>query len=101
MKRNMDHKHCKWPLGTEVMTLTPDGYLKGSVSRHVKGYPHACDIDFEQTVDMGDANGRRFGHIIPFRSLKRVGARVPRLKRPWYKEPPYDRAWAKSATSGK
>lgn len=90
-KNGIDRRHCKWPLGTEVMTLTPEGYLRGKVSRHISDYLDCCDINFEQVVDMGTANGRRFCHPIPFRSLRRVNPSEPRPARPWYKEPPYDK----------
>jgi hypothetical protein len=85
--KGMDNKHCKWPLSTVVFVNTPDGYIKGRVSRHVKGYPYACDICFDVVVDMGDANGRRYSHIIPFRNIKPVGK--VRLLKPWYKEDKY------------
>ncbi len=84
MSRGIDHRHCKWPLSTPVMVKTPDGYLRGTVNRHYED-SNGCDISFDVTVDMGDANGRRYSHHIPFRSMKPVD-KVKRLARPWYKE---------------
>lgn len=87
MSRNgIDHRHCKWPLGAAVWVLTPDGYLKGAVNRHETEYPNRCDVAFEVPVDMGDANGRRFCHPIPFRMMRRDDPTSKRPTEPWYKK---------------
>lgn len=67
-------KHRKWPLGTYVMVKTPEGYLRGRVFKHWRRdeVPHGATVEFPFPVDMGDANGERFGHVIPFRSMKPV-----------------------------
>lgn len=83
----IDHRHCKWPLSTVVWVLTPDGYVEGSINRHEKDHPNRCDVAFHKTVDMGDANGRRYCHAIPFRNIRPVD-RV-KLSMPWYKESPH------------
>lgn len=71
-KAEMRTRHRKWPLGKVVMTLTPQGYLMGRVHKHwgLYEYGAACSIDFDQSVDMGNANGSRLSHVIPFRNLR-------------------------------
>lgn len=70
---DMLRKHRKWPLGQRVATLTPQGYLVGKINKHDRHYGGCCAVDFApNTVDMGDANGARFCHVIPFRNLKKV-----------------------------
>lgn len=81
----IDHRHCKWSLGTRVATLTPEGYLEGKICRHEKHRKHGCDIEFSSVVDMGTANGARFCHFIPFRSLRRLDPSALRQSVPWYK----------------
>jgi hypothetical protein len=85
-KNGIDHRHCKWPLGTEVWALTPNGYLKGRVNRHTRQEPDHCDVAFDQVVDMGNSNGSRFCHVFPFRSLRRAEPQASRPAKPWYKE---------------
>ncbi len=86
-RHGIDHRHCKWPLGMTVMVKTPGGYMQGKVNRHQKTdrrCRHGCDIAFEVVVDLGDRNGSRFCHHIPFRCIKPVGP-VKRPSMPWYK----------------
>ena len=91
-KNGIDHRHCKWPLGTLVWVKTPQGYMEGRVNRHLTHprYIDKCDIAFVELVDMGDANGVRYCHAVPFRNIKPKEKKV-RSKRPWYKESPYDK----------
>jgi len=76
---DLRRKHRKWPLGTRVMVKTPEGYLAGRLFKHwrVDEVPHGATIEFDQLVNMGDANGARFCHVIPFRSLKPVFRPLP------------------------
>jgi len=84
-KNGIDHRHCKWPLGMTVLVKTPCGYLAGTVFKHDRAWRHCCTVDFKrQLVNMGDANGERYCHNIPFRNLKPVGE-VKRPTKPWYK----------------
>lgn len=71
VKADMHRRHRKWPLGTEVRTKTPVGYLQGKVFKHWrKGeVPHGATVEFSVLVDMGDGNGARFCHEIPFRAM--------------------------------
>ena len=74
-KRELAHmqgKHMRWPLGTWVIANTNIGRIWGKVSKHWRSteYPHKCSIDFEMPINLGDANGSRFSHVLPFRSLK-------------------------------
>lgn len=86
-KNGIDHRHCKWPLGTQVLVRTPQGYLRGTINRHQTAVRcrHGCDVAFEEIVDLGDGNGARYCHHIPFRSMRRVNPLTVRPKRPWYK----------------
>jgi hypothetical protein len=70
----MRTRHRKWPLGTKVCTLTPAGYLEGRVFKHwQKGEVAAgCSVEFPVCVDMEDANGARFCHVISFRNLRKT-----------------------------
>jgi hypothetical protein len=76
---HMLRKHRKWPLGTEVLVKTPSGYLKGKVHKHwrLNESPHVASVEFPFCVDMGDANGSRFCHNIPFRNMKPVSKPAP------------------------
>lgn len=76
---HMLRKHRSWPLGTEVMVKTPAGYLKGKVHKHwrLNEAPHGASVEFPIIVDMGDANGARFSHIIPFRNMKPISKPAP------------------------
>jgi len=65
-------KHKKWPLDLPVATLTPQGYLGGRVVKHDREYGDRCLVEFTVMVNMGDANGSRFCHIIPFRNLRNL-----------------------------
>lgn len=71
---DLDRKHRKWPLGTPVAVKTPAGYLRGRVVKHWrKGeVQHGASVEFPQIVDMEDANGARYCHVIPFRSMKPI-----------------------------
>ena len=71
---HMLRKHRKWPLGTEVLVKTPAGYLKGKIHKHwrITEAEHGASVEFPIIVDMGDANGARFSHIIPFRNMKPI-----------------------------
>lgn len=76
-KRELAHmraKHLRWPLSTEVLANTPAGVLPGKVFKHWRRgeVAHGCSILFPICVDMGDANGSRFAHNIPFRNLFKV-----------------------------
>jgi hypothetical protein len=75
----MLRKHRKWPLGTEVLVKTPAGYMKGKIHKHwgITEAEHGASVEFPIIVDMGDANGARFSHIIPFRSMKPVSKPAP------------------------
>lgn len=70
----MEAKHRRWPLGTTVEANTPIGVTVGKVSKHWRSdeVPHGCSIAFPHPVDLGDANGRRFCHVLPFRNLRKV-----------------------------
>jgi hypothetical protein len=72
-------KHRKWPLGTVVMVKTPQGYLQGKVHKHwrIDEVEHGASVEFSQLVDLGDANGARFSHVIPFRNMKPVSKPAP------------------------
>lgn len=74
---DLRRKHHKWPLGTQVLVKTADGYLRGRVFKHWRKdeVAHGASVEFPFVVDMGDANGERICHVIPFRSLKRVQSR--------------------------
>jgi len=85
-RQGIDHRHCKWPLGTEVFVLTPQGYKRGKIHRHPRDYRHGADVSFNECVDFGNLNGNRFCHPIPFRSMRRVNPEAPRLKSPWYRK---------------
>jgi hypothetical protein len=76
---DFDRKHRKWPLGMFVLVKTPAGYIRGRVFKHWRKdeNEHGCSVEFPFVVDMGDANGSRFCHEIPFRSLKPVVATLP------------------------
>lgn len=87
-KNGIDHRHCKWPLGTIVWVLVEQDYLEGRINRHLKRYVDKCDIAFVEPVDLGDANGLRYCHAIPFRNIKPKEKKV-RQKLPWYKQSPY------------
>lgn len=69
---DMDRRHRKWPLGTAIQTNTPAGYLAGRIVKHWrKGeVAHGATVEFPMLVDMGDANGARYAHVIPFRSMR-------------------------------
>jgi hypothetical protein len=71
---HMTNKHRRWPLGAPVFAATPVGVLRGTVMKHWRSteYPHGCSVEFATVVDLGDANGARFGHVIPFRCLCKV-----------------------------
>ena len=70
-------RHRKWPLGTAVFATTPAGRIRGRVHKHwrLEEVAAGCSIDFSgyqpEPVDFGDANGARWSHIVPFRSLKK------------------------------
>lgn len=74
----MKTRHRKWPLGTEVIANTPIGRLPGRVHKHwrLEEVAAGCSIEFfgymPEPVDLGDANGARWCHVISFRNLKRV-----------------------------
>lgn len=68
---DMMRRHLRWPLGTEVWVKTPDAYLRGSINKHWREYPHRCTVQFEVAVNY-DGHGERFAHLIPFRSIKPV-----------------------------
>ncbi|WP_432262765.1 hypothetical protein [Cupriavidus sp. TMH.W2] len=74
---DMARRHRKWPLGTVVHTKTPAGYLRGRIIKHWrKGeVPHGTSVEFPEAIDLGDGNGTRFCHEIPFRSLRPERAR--------------------------
>lgn len=78
LNADITRRHRRWPLGTLVATLTPHGYLIGNVFKHWrKGErKEGCSVLFSQVVDMGDANGRRDCHVIPFRNLRKIGGSV-------------------------
>ena len=68
-------RHRKWPLGTKVIANTPIGRIEGKVGKHWRDYEVAagCTVDFHpHLIDLGDANGERFCHVIPFRNLKKI-----------------------------
>jgi len=69
---HMRGKHRRWPLGTPVMANTPVGLLRGRVFKHWRSdvAPHGCSVEFDRVVDLGDANGGRYCHVIPFRNLR-------------------------------
>lgn len=71
---DMARRHRKWPLGTVVKTNTPAGYLEGKIAKHWrKGeVAHGATVTFPELVDMGDANGARYSHVIPFRSMRPI-----------------------------
>ena len=71
-------KHRKWPLGTAVMVQTPAGYLRGRIFKHwrINENHHGATVEFPEVVDMGDANGTRYCHVIPFRSMRPVTSDV-------------------------
>jgi len=71
---DMKRRHRKWPLGTVVHIKTPAGYLQGKVCKHWrKGeVPHGASVEFPEPIDMGDGNGRRFSHVVPFRAMRPV-----------------------------
>ena len=74
---DLKRKHRKWPLGTAVMVKTPQGYLKGVVFKHWRKGERGdvAAISFEGLfVNMGNANGERLCHDIPFRNLRPVGS---------------------------
>lgn len=68
---DMMRKHLKWPLSMPVMVMTPSGYLRGTVSGHIRDYPHRCWIKFDQLVNY-DGYGERYSAIVPFRSIRPV-----------------------------
>lgn len=76
VRQDMTRRHRKWPLGTVVSVLTPQGYLVGRVFKHWRKdeVAHGATVDFPYCVDMGDANGLRFCHVIPFRSMRKMSA---------------------------
>ncbi len=66
-------KRKKWPIGTIVATLTPEGYLNGVICRRTTN-SEKCDgviVNFRRAVDMGI--GLKFYHAVPFRNLRKVG----------------------------
>lgn len=67
-------KHRKWPLGLNVMVKTPQGYLRGRICKHWRPdeNQHGASVEFPAPISMGDANGTRYCHEIPFRSMKPV-----------------------------
>ena len=68
-------RHRKWPLGTKVIANTPIGRIEGKVGKHWRDYEVAagCTVDFHpHLIDLGDANGERYSHVIPFRNLKKI-----------------------------
>jgi len=67
-------KHRKWPLGMTVMVKTPAGYQQGRIFKHwrIDENEHGASVEFPSVVDMGDANGVRYCHEIPFRCMKPV-----------------------------
>jgi hypothetical protein len=71
---DLKRKHRKWPLGTGVLVKTPMGYVPGRINKHwrIDESQHGASVEFPFLVDMGDANGARFCHEIPFRSMKPV-----------------------------
>lgn len=74
VKADMRRKHARFPLGMRVLVKTPEGYMKGKVSKHWRPdeYRHGCSIEFPFPISMGDANGKRYSHVIPFRSVKPI-----------------------------
>lgn len=73
---DLRRKHRKWPLGTVVWVRTPHGMLRGMLVKHWRKGEVAdgASVEFQVLVDMGDLNGPRFSHVIPFRSMRPVGA---------------------------
>jgi hypothetical protein len=71
---DLTRKHRKWPLGTPVLVKTPQGYLQGRIFKHwrIDENRHGASVEFPAVVDMGDANGARVCHEVPFRSMKPV-----------------------------
>jgi hypothetical protein len=71
---DLKRKHRKWPLGTVVLVKTPKGYFNGRIFKHwrIDENQHGATVEFPHIVDMGDANGARFCHEVPFRSMKPV-----------------------------
>jgi hypothetical protein len=74
VKADLRRKHRKWPLGTNVMVQTREGYLRGRIHKHwrIDETRHGASVEFPFCVDMGDANGSRYCHEFPFRSMKPV-----------------------------
>jgi hypothetical protein len=73
----MKRRHRKWPLGMGVRTKTPAGYLQGRIFKHWrKGeVPHGATVEFAEPVDLGNGNGARHCHEIPFRAMRPVERR--------------------------
>jgi hypothetical protein len=71
---DFNRKHRKWPLGMPVLVKTPAGYLRGRIFKHwrIDENEHGASVEFPGIVDMGDANGARYCHEIPFRCMKPV-----------------------------
>lgn len=69
---DMMRRHLKWPLSMAVMVNTPQGYLRGTISSHLREYPHSCWVDFSPVLVNYDGCGERYAAIVPFRSMKPV-----------------------------
>lgn len=82
-KHGIDHKHCKWPLGLRVTVMTPQGYLRGKVHKHDRGWKHECSIDFSPNLVDLDGRGLRYCGYVPFRSI-RPDPGQERPTEPWY-----------------
>lgn len=70
---DMMRRHLKWPLSMEVAVKTPQGYLHGKVSGHLRDYPNKCFVDFTPNLVDFDGDGHlRLSARVPFRNIKKV-----------------------------
>lgn len=85
---SITRRHREWPLGTKVIVnmtglqarvkpgTDPRGMLAGPralhgrVVRHIRGKDQACDIEFAVPIDIGNANGLRYCHVLSLSRLK-------------------------------
>lgn len=72
---DMMRRHLKWPLSMRVAVKTPQGYMIGKISGHLREHPHKCSVDFSPNMVDFDGYGLRFCATLPFRNLKKIEAR--------------------------
>lgn len=69
---DMMRRHIKWPLSMRVAVKTPQGYMEGTISGHLREAPGQCFVDFSPNLVDFDGYGLRHSARVPFRNIKKV-----------------------------